>query len=539
VRRNQRQRLSFFQVGLIAVIAAVVVTYLGFSRNIPFRHHYTVTATFKTANNIKPNSFVRIAGVNVGRVTEVNLVHPGDPAAEVKMRLDSKALPLHEDATFKIRPRIFLEGNFFVDVQPGTPSAPTTGDGHVFPVNQTSAPVQLDQILTTLQASTRKDLQKLLVELDTGLKNGGATGYNRSIPYWEPAYKNGAMLSDATLGQAEHDLSGYIKNAAVVARALDRFPTQLQSLITDLNTTASAFAVRDQQLEAAIAELPRTLSAGLPALRELNDSFPAVRRFVRSFRPAVRSSGPALDASVPFTHQLRLLVGKPELRGLVGDLRPTVPNLARLNKTTVPLYEQVRAASSCQNDVILPWSHDKIEDATFPSPGQVFEESTKGLAGLSGESRSGDANGQWFRVMLTGGNYAYPQGADRFLITGQPIQGVNPPPPAQRAPLRPDVPCETQERPDLRSTPAPPPPGRKVSTSGPGYAERYAKAQSAAVKWLKERVKVEGLQGSLKVSDEPVTSAGALKGLPGLGKAGRFKVEQPKKAKRSKGRRAR
>ena len=539
MRRVHDERISPFASGLIALVLIAIATYFIFAKAIPFKHHYTVQAVFPSANGVRKESPVRMTGVNVGKVTGISHVEDGKQAALVTMHLDKTGLPLHKDATMKIRPRIFLEGNFFVDVQPGTPSAPTTDDGHVFPINQTSAPVQLDQVLTTLQSSTRKDLQKLLVELDKGLKNGGAVGYNRSIPYWEPAYKNGAMLSDATLGQAEHDLSGYIKNAAVVARALDRFPTQLQNLITDLNTTAGAFAARDQQLEAAIAELPRTLAAGLPALRELNDSFPAVRRFVRSFRPAVRSSGPALDASVPFTHQLRLLVGKPELRGLVGDLKPTVPNLARLNKTTAPLYEQVRAASSCQNEVILPWSHDKIEDSTFAAPGPVYQESTKGLPGLSGESRSGDANGQWFRVLLTGGNYAYPQGADRFLITGQPIQGVNPPPSAKRAPLRPDVPCETQQQPDLRSTPAPPPPGRKVSTSGPGYAERYAKAQATAIKWLKERIKIEGLQGNLRVSDEPLASVGQLKSLPGLGKPGNFPLPKSAKSKRSKERRSR
>ena len=33
--------------------------------------------------------------------------------------IDDKGLPIHKDATAKIRPRIFLEGNFFVDLQPG------------------------------------------------------------------------------------------------------------------------------------------------------------------------------------------------------------------------------------------------------------------------------------------------------------------------------------------------------------------------------------------------------------------------------------
>ncbi|HEY3190721.1 MAG TPA: MlaD family protein [Solirubrobacteraceae bacterium] len=529
MRRNQKRRISNVQAGVIGLVLTLLVGYFGFTKAIPFRHHYTVSAMFETANNLKPGSAVRIAGVNVGKVTEVNLLHPDDPAAQVKMRLDKKALPLHSDATFKIRPRIFLEGNFFVDIAPGTPSAPTTGDGHVFPVNQTSAPVQLDQITTALPSYTRRDLQRLLQELSSGLSHGGAAGYNRSIPYWEPAYKTGAMVSDATLGEQQHDLSGYIKSSTQVARALDRQPAKLQSLIADLNTTAHALGVHDQRLEAAINELPRTLAAGLPALRELNDAFPPLRRFVVKFRPATRSSGPAIEATIPLAQQLRGLVSRPELRGLVGDLRPTVPALARLNKSTVPLYQQVSLASSCQNNVILPWSHDKIEDAAFPATGPVYQESVKPLPGLAGESRSGDANGQWFRVLLTGGQYAYPMGSDRFLFNGSPIEGVNPPMPTARPPLRPDVPCETQQQPDLRTVPgAPPAGGRRVQPSSSPAAVAYRqKAMDAAVKWLKQRILATGEASQLRVDDTPL-SAKDLSGVSGLGKPGHFKVPRLK-----------
>jgi len=179
-----------------------------------------------------------------------------------------------------------------------------------------------------------------------------------------------------------------------------------------------------------------------------------VRRFARDFLPATRSSGPALDAGLPLGRQLRGLLSEDELGGLVKALRPTVPSLTRLNRRTPALYEQVRLSASCQNEQILPWTMDKIEDPVFPATGRVFEEGPKPLSGLAGESRSGDANGQWFRVLLTGGVFAYQQAGGNILQSSAPLMGVNPPPPAQRTrPFRPDVPCETQEQPDLRSTP--------------------------------------------------------------------------------------
>jgi hypothetical protein len=188
-----------------------------------------------------------------------------------------------------------------------------------------------------------------------------------------------------------------------------------------------------------------------------------------------------------------------------------VPALTKLQKATLPLYEQVRAASSCQNAVILPWTHDKIQDSDFPTDRTVYQESTKPLGGLAGESRSGDANGQWFRVLVAPANYAYPAGSN-FFLTGEPLKGVNPPPPADRypRPYKPDVPCETQQSPDLRSNPLPPPTPIKVNMGSPQVQAGNAAATAKAVTWLRDLLKSDGSQ--LKVSSTPITS------LNGIGK---------------------
>jgi phospholipid/cholesterol/gamma-HCH transport system substrate-binding protein len=486
VRRKQRKGPPPFVTGLLTLLVLGVATYLGFTKSIPFRHHYTLQAVFPSANNIRPGSPVRIAGVNVGKVTKVGHVEEGQQAALVTMRIDKKGLPIHRDARMKIRPRIFLEGNFFVDVSPGSLQAPVVHDGDRIPINQTSAPVQLDQVLDALQAPTRADLQALLRELSAGLSGEGARGYNRSIPYWKPAYRDSAIVADALQGTQDHDLSRYVDKAGQTAAAIDRNRVQLQSLVTDFNTAAAAFAARDRQLSTAVAELPRTLRAGMPALAALNRSFPAVRGLIRAARPAVRSSGPAIDAAMPLVRQARGLVSRPELRGLAHDLRPLVTTLTHLNERSTPLFGQVSQASSCQNDVILPWTKDKIQDSTFPARGPVYQEATKPLPGLAGESRSGDANGQWFRVMLTTPKFAYPFGTDKYFLTGQPLQGVNPPTPKNHArpPLRADVPCETQQPPDLRTVPqaAPPP----VALAQPSAAAQTAALQNT-VDWLRKK----------------------------------------------------
>ena len=370
---------------------------------------------------------MRIAGVNVGKVTDVKPMGKGvNQGAVVSMEIEDKGLPIHIDATATIRPRIFLEGNFFVDIHPGTPSAPKLGDGDTIQIQNTRTPVQLDQILTSLQSDTRHNLQILLDEYSKAVQPPGSAGYNASIPYWEPAYKNSAQVNQAALGLKEGDLSGFIRDAGTVAEALDASPPELQALITNFNRMAAAFAGQQSSLEQTVTELPHTLHAAKPALDALNASFPALRSLAAALRPAVRSSGPAIDASMPLIGQARKLVSTPELRGLVADLVPTVPSLAQLNDATVPLLQQVRAASSCQNEVILPWTKQTVPDPNFPAKHDVAGEAPQPLVGLSGEGRSASPNGYWFRIMLTTGNFLYDMGRGALASTALPLLGTNP-----------------------------------------------------------------------------------------------------------------
>jgi phospholipid/cholesterol/gamma-HCH transport system substrate-binding protein len=512
--RKRRAGMSTVTIGVIALVVTLIGVYLGFTKSIPFRSHYEVKAAFESSNNLRPASPVRIAGVEVGKVTKIERAGKGDEGAIVTMRINDKGRPLRPDSTFKIRPRIFLEGNFFVDVTPGMRGR-EVGDGHTFPVQQTDTPVQLDQVLTALQTDTREDLKTFLREYAAGLRGKGAKGFNDSIKYWKPAYRDSAIVSEAMLGEKAHDLSGYIDRGGVVAGALDRNREQLKDLITNLNVTAGAFARENANLEAAIAELPRTLRAAQPALAALNRSFPGLRGFAHDIRPGVENSEETIDVTLPLLQQLRGLVSKPELRGLTADLRPTVPALASVANESVPLSKQVRQTASCQTEVVLPWSMDKLTDTKFPTEGPLYQELPKPFVGLAGESRSGDANGQWFRVLAAGGTNLVTFGPGVYGTTTFPLLGVNPQKPKERPPLNADAPCENQQTPDLRSRPGDPPPQRQVNVNSKAFKERWAKVRQYGIDLMKLSIKREGLGDQLKVVDKDVT----LDDLKKFGKA--------------------
>ena len=58
-------------VGIVALAVIAVGVYFGWTKAIPFQSHYEVKAAFESSNNLRTGSPVRIAGVEIGKVTAV------------------------------------------------------------------------------------------------------------------------------------------------------------------------------------------------------------------------------------------------------------------------------------------------------------------------------------------------------------------------------------------------------------------------------------------------------------------------------------
>jgi phospholipid/cholesterol/gamma-HCH transport system substrate-binding protein len=442
--RGQSNGMSPFRAGVLALVVLGLLAYFGFSKTNPFANPYEFRAVFNDVNNLKPKSPVRIAGVEVGKVTKVEAVEEGKGAAQVTMEVEDKGLPIKKDAQLKIRPRIFLEGNFFVDLEPGSPSAEELDKGGVIAVTQTAAPVQFGDLLTALQRDTRSDLQTFLREYSKGLAHGGAEGFNQAIDYWEPAYRNSSLANDASLGQEpDRDLQRVLKGQQKTFAALVEDERALKDLVTNFNVTAGALAREDVALAASIPALRDTLRIGQPALGSLNEALPSLRAFAHDALPGVRSSDETLAASLPFIQQARLLMSEDELRGTARVLRQTIPDVAAFNKTSVPFLRETRALSACTNNVLVPFMGLEIPNPETGNEAensgqQVRKQIQRGMPGLSGESRLSDGNNQYFHAGAT------PPG-DR-VRPGPPPDGGSMP-----IPHRPDVPCEEQELPNLHA----------------------------------------------------------------------------------------
>jgi hypothetical protein len=259
----------------------------------------------------------------------------------------------------------------------------------------------------------------------------------------------------------------------------------------------------------------------MPALRALNDAFPAVRALAREARPAIHSTGPAAHRLIPLVEQATGLVGEDELRGLSRDLRAATPGLASVSRDTVPFLEQLRLIASCTSNVLVPFGDDTVPDQQFKPTGPVHEELAKFLPGLAGESRSFDANGQWFKVLGTGGPETVSLGDGLFGTSLTPLLGINPPPQRARPPLEPNVPCETQQRPDLGSTPQKPPPTVNTDNGSQAVQTRSAAARVTAIALMRKALRDAG--SKLQVRDQNATT-GDLEALAAkLGKSAQLR----------------
>ena len=225
----------------------------------------------------------------------------------------------------KVRPRIFFEGNLFMDLRPGTPSAPEVDDGFTIPASQTAAPVQIDQVLGTLTTSTREDLQKLLIGYGNAL-NGepepgedddqdpdvqgetAAESLNDSLDFSADSLRGGAVVNRALLGTDLHDLSKLVGGTAedLLGARLAREPAEGPHL--ELQHHDGRARVRAGEPARDDRRAAQVLEAANPALDNLNAAFPDTRAWALEMIPGVRETPATIAAGFPWIRQTRALL---------------------------------------------------------------------------------------------------------------------------------------------------------------------------------------------------------------------------------------
>jgi ABC-type transporter Mla subunit MlaD len=411
-------RPSNATIAIIFILIFTIGPYLAFTKHVPFTGYgYELNATFSNSANIAKNSPVRIAGVDVGKVIATE--RDGNNT-KVTFTVDGSGQPIHDDAFAAIRPRIFLEGNFFIDLDPGSPSAPDMDSGGTIPVSRTSTAVQIDEVLSALQSPVRADLGRLLEGYGKGLNHEptaeedatqlpevkgrtGAEALNGALQYGGDAGRYSAQVTDALLGSQQRDLSRLVSSAGRAFGAFASRQRDLQGLIENFDIFTGALANQSTNLNATIRLLAPTLKITQASLVSLNRTLPPLRTYAIEFRPAVAELPGLIDASKPFLAQVRPLLSGREAGGAVKLLAESTPALAGAaqasKKTTLP---QLNRLSLCTTKVMVPTANQVINDR-FSTGGPNYREFLYNLVNFAGMAQNFDGNGPYARAQIGGG----------------------------------------------------------------------------------------------------------------------------------------
>jgi virulence factor Mce-like protein len=489
-RRRPRTPRSDFRIGLITLAVIAVGVYLGFSKgHLPFgEQHFEVDATFATAaSQLTAGSPVRIAGVNVGKVSRMHR-GPGGTAVAT-LRLEERALPLHTDATMKIRPRLFLEGNFFVDIRPGTPSAPVLQDGGTVPLAQTAVPVQFDQLLDVLQRSTRADLQQTVKGVAAALDKGGAQAINEGFSVSEDAFKGTAIVAEAVRGQQPGDLSRFVDATGRVTAAVAERQQDLRGLLTAFARTTSTLAERRDDLGATISSLDATLGTARPALAAIDATLPALRTFARALEPGLEAAPAAIADLRPFVRQAGALAQDSVLPSLTRRLQPALAGVAALQPSVTRLLRDVTPVARCVSRNVVPTLNAKLDDGKLSTGQPAYREILHFGVGLANAAQSFDGNGHTIRYGAGFGENslatAFPSAFGDLLSLGSSkVAGARPRYTQNgEPPFEPTAPCTSQALPDLTADSAPVPTPTRTRTIS------AARSQAAIADALRRRAR--------------------------------------------------
>jgi virulence factor Mce-like protein len=465
--------LSPIKSSVLGIVLLAIASYFIFTKQLPFTHSYTIHAAVPSSNLLAPGSPVRIGGVDVGKVASTGR-YRSTSLGEVTMQIDNSSQEIHTDATIAIRPRLFLEGNFYVQLSPGTPNAPQLRDGGTIPVGHTSDPVQIDQLFDALPAEVRHGLQQTLqgfgqaldttpsaaadMRLDPAVRGlTGAQAINKTFDTSVPSLRDSAMVSSALTGPGGDQLSRMISGFARASSGLARADGQLSAFISDFDQTMRATAAQQQGLRQTVALLGPVARNANTAFSALDAAFPATEQFSDQFATGLPQLPPTISASYPWLAQAKPLFSESELRGLLQELAPASSALAQLTHNELQFLPQIDAFNRCMTGVFLPTGNLVVNDGPLSSGVPNYQEFWYLMDAQAAEAQGADGNGNYLRVGAAGGPYPVESGQTNFynnIDTGfaqmaAPPLSTRPSYPNKVPPLQRGVPCYTQPIPDV------------------------------------------------------------------------------------------
>ena len=474
-KTGRKRQLNPLAISALVIAVTVFIVYYAFHQGLPFVSQYTDYALVNNSLNVRSDSPVRIAGIDVGTVAGTSA---DGNLTKIAFTIQDNGLPIHKDATVTIRDRLFLEGGYYLQLDPGSPSSPVAPQGWTIPVQNTSSPVQFYKLLSTFNSSARTSLEQTLNTFNQAFSpapgapasDSGAGGLKQAIPQLTPLMKDVSYVSQALTGTAAGDVDRLLSTASKLTTTLNDNGATLNNLITGLNQSTSALVAEDDNLAHTVSGVDQVVQAAPSALSAINGALPPLANLSRALTPSLQVAPPLVTTLSNTVAEFSRIITPARRAPLLTSLRTTFTTFPQILTQLGSIFPVTKSVTDCISSNVVPVLNSEVQDGKLSTGNPVWQDFVHFLPGVAGASGSFDADGHFTRVVagagtdsLTGGladTLTSALGAVTKLVGispgGQPITGAAPQwiGTLTGSDFRPDVPCATQKVPVLNATPA-------------------------------------------------------------------------------------
>jgi phospholipid/cholesterol/gamma-HCH transport system substrate-binding protein len=339
----------------LSCFGLLLFLWLAFGGPIPLKPKgYRFHASFGEATQLAKEADVRISGVSVGKVKDIE-TDKQSGRSDATIELQPGYAPLPKDTKAILRQKTLL-GETYVELTPGTKSRGTIPeDGHLAAA-QVSPTVELDEIFRAFDAKTRQAFQTWMEAQAAGIKGRGRD-INDALGNLAPFATDTSHIL-RILNSQEGAVRQLVANTGDVFNALSERQGQLGGLITNSNRVFQATASRNQQLEATFRALPTFEQESTKTLKRLTAFSNNANPLVTQLRPAARQLSPtlkSLSALAPDAKKLFKAIdplvtaskaGLPATQRFLDELHPLLADFDPVLRQVNPILEGIGAYKS-------------------------------------------------------------------------------------------------------------------------------------------------------------------------------------------------
>ena len=360
----------------LSCFAIVLSLWLQFGGPIPLRPQgYRVQVAFPEGTGITKNIDVRAAGIPIGSVVGVEVDEKANRALAT-VELEPEYAPLASDARAILRRKTLL-GETFVEIAPGSSSAPKLADGGRLDDARVAKTIELDEVLQTYDPGTRRAFQIWQRELGTAVGERGES-LNNALGQLPDFTRKGADLL-AVLDEHESAVRGLVRDTGEVYSALSQDEGQLRALVENSHGVFSQTAAERDSLAEAFQIFPTFLGESKATLERLERFSRDTRPLVRDLRPVARELRPTVRSVRVLAPDLKRFFGNfgqqitasrrglPALRETLDETRPLLGALGPFLSELNPIFEWLEVNQHLVAD-FLSYGASGLADTTPSAP---------------------------------------------------------------------------------------------------------------------------------------------------------------------------